>query len=75
MGASAPTTGPSDDESMSRDSYAATAFADIVDRSMHAATARFTAGLSPIAFTDAYLDWASHVASCPASDRASWKRR
>ena len=61
----APTTAPSDDESLSRDSYAATAFADIVDRSMHAATARFTAGLSPIAFTDAYLDWASHLAFLP----------
>ncbi|HVN36116.1 MAG TPA: alpha/beta fold hydrolase, partial [Casimicrobiaceae bacterium] len=32
---------------------------------MHAATARFTAGLSPIAFTDAYLDWASHLAFLP----------
>jgi polyhydroxyalkanoate synthase len=53
------------DESFVRDSYAATAFAEIVDRSMHAATARFTAGLSPIAFADAYLDWASHLAFLP----------
>ena len=53
------------DESLTRDSYAATAFADIVDRSMHATTARFTAGLSPIAFADAYLDWASHLAFLP----------
>jgi len=53
------------DESFLRDSYAATALADIVDRSMHAATARFTAGLSPIAFADAYLDWASHLAFLP----------
>jgi len=56
---------PRRDESLYRDSYAATAFAEIVDRSMHAATARFTAGLSPIAFTDAYLDWASHLAFLP----------
>ena len=53
------------DESFLRDSYAATALADIFDRSMHAATARFTAGLSPIAFADAYLDWASHLAFLP----------
>jgi polyhydroxyalkanoate synthase len=51
--------------SVERDSYAATAFADIVDRSMHAATARFTAGLSPIAFADAYLDWAAHLTFLP----------
>jgi polyhydroxyalkanoate synthase len=54
-----------DDESLTRDSFAATAFADIVDRSIHAATARFTAGLSPIAFADAYLDWGSHLAFLP----------
>ena len=48
-----------------RDSYAATAFADAVDRSVHAATARFTAGLSPIAFAGAYLDWAAHLAFLP----------
>jgi polyhydroxyalkanoate synthase len=63
--ANAPATAPPDDESLSRDSYAATAFAELVDRSMHAATARFTAGLSPIAFTGAYLDWASHLAFLP----------
>lgn len=55
----------SQDESFERDSFAATAWADIVDRSMHAATARFTAGLSPIAFADAYLDWAAHLAFLP----------
>ena len=32
-----------------RNSYAVTAFADITDRSLHAAIARFTAGLSPAA--------------------------
>src|SRR5450631_1977615 len=53
------------DASFIRDSYAATAFADIVDRSLHATTARFTGGLSPIALSDAYLDWASHLAFLP----------
>ena len=53
------------DESFLPDSYAATALADIVDRSIHATTARYTGGLSPIAFADAYLDWASHLAFLP----------
>ena len=48
-----------------RDSYAATAFSDIVDRSLHAALARFTAGLSPAALAAAYLDWATHLAGSP----------
>ena len=56
---------PAQDESFMRDSYAATAFADIADRSLHAGVSRFTAGLSPIALADAYLDWASHLASLP----------
>jgi len=47
------------------DSYASTAFAEIVDRSVHAATARFTAGLSPMALIGAYMDWAAHVAFAP----------
>ena len=48
-----------------RDSYASTAIAEIIDRSTHAAVARFTAGLSPIALAAAYLDWAAHVAFSP----------
>jgi len=48
-----------------RDSYAVTALADIVDRSAHAAVARFTAGLSPAALAEAYLDWATHLAFAP----------
>jgi len=39
-----------------RDSYAVTAFADIVDRSLHATAARFTMGLSPAALAESYLD-------------------
>jgi hypothetical protein len=35
-----------------RDSYAVTAFPEIVDRSLHAAAARFTMGLSPTSVTN-----------------------
>jgi poly[(R)-3-hydroxyalkanoate] polymerase subunit PhaC len=48
-----------------RDSYAVTAFADITDRSLHAVIARITAGLSPAALAQAYLDWATHLAYSP----------
>ncbi|HTS40294.1 MAG TPA: alpha/beta fold hydrolase [Xanthobacteraceae bacterium] len=48
-----------------RDSYAVTAFADITDRSLHAALARFSAGVSPAALAHAYLDWATHLAFAP----------
>ncbi len=48
-----------------RDSYAVTALSDIVDRSAHATVARFTAGLSPAALAEAYLDWATHLAYAP----------
>jgi polyhydroxyalkanoate synthase subunit PhaC len=48
-----------------RDSYSVTAFADITDRSLHAATARFTAGVSPAALAQAYSDWAVHIAFAP----------
>lgn len=50
---------------LDRDSYASTALADIVDRAVHAGTARFTAGLSPMAIGGAYLDWAAHLAFSP----------
>ena len=48
-----------------RDSYASTAFGDVVDRSLHAAVARLTAGLSPAALIEAYMDWATHLATSP----------
>ncbi len=78
----APQPGPAaslgQDPSFMRDSYASTAFADVVDRSIHAATARFTAGLSPIALADAYLDWASHLAFLPGKRsqlvEKAWKK-
>ncbi len=53
------------ESSFVRDSYASTAFAEIIDRSVHAAAARFTAGLSPMAMIGAYMDWAAHVAFSP----------
>ncbi len=56
---------PPPDPSFIRDSYASTALAEIVDRSVHAATARFTVGLSPMALMGAYMDWAAHVAFAP----------
>jgi polyhydroxyalkanoate synthase subunit PhaC len=40
-------------------------FADAVDRSLHAAVARFTAGLSPSAMALAWLDWVLHLAAAP----------
>jgi poly(hydroxyalkanoate) polymerase-like protein len=48
-----------------RDSFAVTALADIIDRSLHAAVARFTAGLSPAALAHAYLDWVTHLTYSP----------
>ena len=52
-------------ERQDRDSYSVTALADITDRSLHAALARFTFGLSPAAIGSAYLDWAVHLAAAP----------
>ena len=48
-----------------RDSYAATAFAEVLDRSLHAAMARFTAGVSPMTLIGAYADWAAHLSYSP----------
>lgn len=48
-----------------RDSYVVTALSDITDRSLHAALARFTFGLSPAAISAAYLDWLVHLIAAP----------
>ncbi len=48
-----------------RDSNVITTVAEIADRSLHAAAARFTAGLSPAALAQAHLDWATHLAFSP----------
>ncbi len=61
----APGLASSPEPSFVRDSYASTAFADIIDRSVHATIARFTVGLSPMALIGAYMDWASHIAFAP----------
>ena len=42
-----------------------TALADITDRALHASIARFTAGVSPAALVEAYLDWATHLTYAP----------
>ncbi len=52
-------------EAEDRDSYSVTALADVTDRSLHAAIARFTGGLSPAALAQAYWDWATHLANAP----------
>lgn len=48
-----------------RDSYAATAFSDVLDRSLHAQAAQFTGGFSPLGLWLAYVDWAVHLAVSP----------
>jgi len=48
-----------------RDVYGPGAFADVMDRSLHAAMGRFTAGLAPMTLIGAYADWAAHLASAP----------
>ena len=50
---------------LERDSYASTALGDIVDRSLNAAAARFTAGLSPSALAEAWFDWLAHLTTAP----------
>src|SRR6202049_4639340 len=35
------------------------------DRALHAMLARLTGGISPVALSLAYIDWASHLASAP----------
>ncbi|MBU2580722.1 MAG: alpha/beta fold hydrolase [Alphaproteobacteria bacterium] len=53
------------DASLMRDSYSATAAAEVFDRSFHASLARYTAGISPAALTTAFLDWAIHLGLSP----------
>src|SRR5664279_4544031 len=60
-----PLAGSTTTQRAARDSYAVTAIADITDRSLHAAAARFTAGMSPAALAEAYLDWVTHLTYAP----------
>ena len=39
--------------------------ANELDRAFHAMAARFTGGISPVALSLAYIDWASHLAAAP----------
>ena len=48
-----------------RDSYALTVLGDVVDRSAHAALARYTLGLSPAALAACYMDWVTHLIASP----------
>lgn len=50
---------------LAQESFAVTALGDVIDRSLHARLARFTAGLSPAAAMEAYFDWATHLALAP----------
>jgi polyhydroxyalkanoate synthase subunit PhaC len=50
-----------------RDSYASTALADVIDRSLNATAARFTAGLSPAALAEAWCDWVVHLVTAPGT--------
>jgi polyhydroxyalkanoate synthase subunit PhaC len=52
-------------EEDARYSYSVTALSDLTDRSLHAAVARFTGGLSLAALAQAYWDWAAHLAGAP----------
>ena len=56
---------PTQVQRLDRDSYGSTAFADVVDRSVSAIVARFTAGLSPAALAEASFDWAVHLMAAP----------
>ncbi|WP_274944115.1 PHA/PHB synthase family protein [Govanella unica] len=46
-------------------SHGVTAFGEVLDRTLHAEVARFTAGLSPSALIAAYMDWAVHLMASP----------
>src|SRR5260370_39859176 len=54
-----------DSAASERSRLASPGIAEMVDRSLHAEAARFTAGLSPAALALAYLDWATHLAAAP----------
>jgi polyhydroxyalkanoate synthase len=50
---------------LEEESFAATSWSDVIDRSLHASLANFTLGLSPAALGSAYLDWATHLTASP----------
>jgi polyhydroxyalkanoate synthase subunit PhaC len=48
-----------------RERYQAAALGEVLDRSLHAAGAHATLGLSPASFIGAYVDWITHLALSP----------
>ena len=54
------------EEPFEPDAYSSTAPGEILDRTLHAITARFTAGLSPLTLICAYLDWTACLSVVPA---------
>ncbi|THH36898.1 alpha/beta fold hydrolase [Aliishimia ponticola] len=62
-------------------SHAHTTMEQALDKGLRAAIAKFTAGLSPIALTAAYADWALHLTAAPGkrlelmekAARKSWR--
>nr|WP_245926858.1 alpha/beta fold hydrolase [Breoghania corrubedonensis] len=48
-----------------RDSYAARAFSELVDRATRSGLARLTGGISPSSLALAYADWLAHLAISP----------
>jgi polyhydroxyalkanoate synthase len=48
--------------------------AEILDRSLHYLMSRFTLGLSPMAVTDAFFDWLTHLAVSPGKQLQLWHK-
>ncbi|MEX6725359.1 PHA/PHB synthase family protein [Parapedomonas caeni] len=54
--------------------HASAAVGDVLDKSLHALTARMTGGLSPAALAGAYFDWAAHIALSPGKQLQLWDK-
>lgn len=59
------TTAAAGRDSLAAGSYAASALAEVIDRSTHAAAARATGGLDPPALLGAFTDWFVHLLFSP----------
>ena len=47
------------------DTFSANALSDIIDRSLRAWTSRFTNGVAPLALSQIWFDWATHLSAAP----------
>jgi polyhydroxyalkanoate synthase subunit PhaC len=65
---------PSPSASRDRDSYTVTALGEVIDRSTHAALARFTLGFSPAALAHCYMDWATHLIASPGKQMLLYQK-